>query len=54
MRVRGRFARNNEICEEDHMATKKLENHHDHSEDFYASDSFQFQVTFINFILLFS
>ncbi|CAL5187148.1 unnamed protein product [Lathyrus oleraceus] len=45
VRVRGRFARNNEICEEDHMATKKLENHHDHiNEDFYGSDSFQFQL----------
>jgi hypothetical protein len=53
VRVRGRFARNNEICEEDHMATKKLENHHDDhiNDDFYGSDSFQFQVNFINFIL---
>ncbi|KAK2423429.1 CCT motif family protein [Trifolium repens] len=46
VRVRGRFARNNEICEEDHMATKKLENHHDDhiNDDFYGSDSFQFQL----------
>ncbi|KAK7401646.1 hypothetical protein VNO78_13284 [Psophocarpus tetragonolobus] len=42
VRVRGRFARNNELCEED-MATKKHENHH-HKEDFYGGDSIQFQL----------
>ncbi|XP_061354893.1 uncharacterized protein LOC133299451 [Gastrolobium bilobum] len=42
VRVRGRFARNNELCEED-MATKKHENH-DHKEDFYGGDSVQFQL----------
>ncbi|KAG4947596.1 Zinc finger protein CONSTANS-LIKE 3 [Glycine soja] len=43
VRVRGRFARNNELCEED-MATKKHENHHHHKEDFYGGDSIQFQL----------
>nr|KYP51903.1 Zinc finger protein CONSTANS-LIKE 3 [Cajanus cajan] len=42
VRVRGRFARNNELCEED-MATKKHENDHHHKEDFYGGDSIQFQ-----------
>ncbi|KAK7271309.1 hypothetical protein RJT34_27092 [Clitoria ternatea] len=44
VRVRGRFARNNELCDED-MATKKHdENHHHHKEDFYGTDSIQFQL----------
>jgi len=45
VRVRGRFARNNELCDED-MTSKKHENHHHHKEDFYGGDSIQFQVTF--------
>ncbi|KAG5000446.1 uncharacterized protein LOC114424629 [Glycine soja] len=43
VRVRGRFARNNELCEED-MATKKHQNHHHHKGDFYGGDSIQFQL----------
>ncbi|KAL1299996.1 hypothetical protein HN51_044635 [Arachis hypogaea] len=49
VRVRGRFARNNELlCEED-MATKKNENHHHHhhhdlKEEFYGGESIQFQL----------
>ncbi|MED6182506.1 hypothetical protein PIB30_028999 [Stylosanthes scabra] len=51
VRVRGRFARNNELlCEED-MATKKSENHHHHhlhdhdlKEEFYGGESIQFQL----------
>ncbi|KAL2329606.1 hypothetical protein Fmac_017187 [Flemingia macrophylla] len=43
VRVRGRFARNNELCEDD-MATKKHENGHHHKEDLYGGDSFQFQL----------
>ncbi|MED6160258.1 hypothetical protein PIB30_049871 [Stylosanthes scabra] len=45
VRVRGRFARNNEmLCEED-MATKKSENHHhDLKEEFYGGESIQFQL----------
>lgn len=49
VRVRGRFARNNELCDqEDNMATKKHENLHiHHNDDFYGADSFQFQVTYL-------
>lgn len=42
VRVRGRFARNNELCEED-MAAKKHDNLHQ-KDDFYGGDSFQFQI----------
>ncbi|XP_027357045.1 uncharacterized protein LOC113866359 [Abrus precatorius] len=41
VRVRGRFARNNELSEED-MARKKHENNH--KEDFYGDDSIQLQL----------
>ncbi|KAK7243882.1 hypothetical protein RIF29_38695 [Crotalaria pallida] len=43
VRVRGRFARNNELCEED-VATKKHDNNLDQKEDFYGGDSIQFQL----------
>ncbi|KAK7313957.1 hypothetical protein VNO77_39164 [Canavalia gladiata] len=43
VRVRGRFARNNELSEED-MARKKHENNNNHKEDFYGDDSIQFQL----------
>ncbi|KAE9585047.1 hypothetical protein Lal_00018315 [Lupinus albus] len=41
VRVRGRFARNNELCEED-VETKR--ENHDQKEDFYGGDTIQFQI----------
>ena len=44
VRVRGRFARNNEICDEEMTVKKNNENIDTHKEDLFAADSIQFQV----------